>query len=106
MVEKIYAMGDEKFLVTLEIDGRRYPLRIKQSEEEAFRKAAKTINNKINQYRVKFGTNSDLTAQDFMAMTAIQALVENFSIGSKNNTKPFEDAIGLLIEELDRYLKK
>lgn len=99
-------MGDEKFLLTLEIDGRKYPLKIRQSEEEAFRKAAKTIHNKINQYRVKFGGNSDLTVQDFMAMTAIQALVENFSIESKNNTKPYEDTISSLIKELDIFLKK
>ena len=99
-------MGDEKFLLTLEVDGRRYPLKIKQSEEAAFRKAAKTINDKLNQYRVKFGSNPDLTAQDFMAMTAIQALVENFLVGSKNNTKPYEDTIGFLIKELDVFLKK
>ncbi len=99
-------MGDEKFLLTLEIDGGRYPIRIKPSEEEAYRKAGKTIHNKINQYRVKFGANTDLTAKDFMAMTAIQALVENFSIGSKNDTKPYEDTIGSLIKELDDYLKK
>lgn len=99
-------MGDEKFLLTLEVDGRRYPLKIKRSEEEAFRKSAKTINDKINQYRVKYGANSDLIPQDFMAMTAIQALAENFSIGSKNNTKPYEDTIGLLVKELDIYLKK
>jgi len=68
-------MGDEKFLLTLEIDGRKYPLKIKQSEEEAFRKAAKTIHNKINQYRAKFGENPDLTVQDFMALIAIQASV-------------------------------
>ena len=41
-----------------------------------------------------------------MAMTAIQALAENFSIGSKNNTKPYEDTIGSLVKELDIYLKK
>ena len=99
-------MGDEKFLLTLEIDGRKYPLKIKQSEEEAFRKAAKTIHNKINQYRAKFGENPDLTVQDFMALIAIQALVENFSIGSKNDTKPYEDTIGSLIKELDIFLQK
>ena len=99
-------MGDEKFLLTLEVDGRRYPLKIKRSEEEAFRKSAKTINDKINQYRVKYGANSDLIPQDLMAMTAIQALAENFSIGSKNNTKPYEDTIGSLVKELDIYLKK
>lgn len=100
-------MGEEKFLLTLTIDGRKYPLRIKRSEEQAFREAAKKINTKINQYRVAFGgENSDMTSQDFMAMTAIQALVENFSLGDKNNTKPFEDKIVSLVRELDDYLKK
>ena len=99
-------MGDEKFLLTLEIDGRKYPLKIKQSEEEAFRKAAKTIHNKINQYRAKFGENPDLTVQDFMALIAIQALVENFSIESKNNTKPYEDTIGSLDQGTDIFPQK
>lgn len=100
-------MGDEKFLLTLEVAGRKYPLKIKRSEEEAFRYAAKKINTKINQYRVAFGgENSRMTTQDFMAMTAIQALAENFSLGDKNNTKPFEDKIDSLISELDNYLKK
>lgn len=99
-------MGDEKFLLTLTIGDRKYPLKISKSDEEAFRNAAKTINDKINQYRVAFGANPDMTTQDFMAMTAIQALVENFSLGSKNNTKPYEDTIGSLVKELDIYLKK
>jgi cell division protein ZapA len=100
-------MGDEKFLLTLEIAGRRYPLKIKRSEEQAFRNAAKTINAKINQYRVTYGgDDSRVITQDFVAMTAIQALVENFSLGDKNNTKPFEDKIDSLISELDNYLKK
>jgi cell division protein ZapA len=100
-------MGDEKFLLTLEIAGRRYPLKIKKSDEQAFRDAAKKINTKINQYRVAYGgESSNMTTQDFMAMTAIQALAENFSLGDKNNTKPFEDKIDSLISELDDYLKK
>lgn len=99
-------MGDDIFLLTLEVDGRRYPLKIKRNEEEAFRKAAKTLNNKINQYRARFGNNSKLDAQDFVIMTAIQALVRNFTIENQNDTKPFEDTISSLIEELDGFLKK
>lgn len=100
-------MGDEKFLLTLEIADRRYPLKIKRTEEQAFREAAKRINIKINQYRVAYGgSNSPLTTQDFLAMTAIQALAENFTLGDKNNTKPFEDKIDSLISELDSYLKR
>jgi cell division protein ZapA len=100
-------MGDEKFLLTLTIDGRKLPpVKIKRSEEEAFRAAAKQINTKINQYRAAYESDSSLEARDFMAMTAIQALVENFSLGNRNNTKPFEDKIHSLIDELDDYLKK
>jgi len=100
-------MGDEKFLLTLEIAGKRYPLKIKRSEEQAFRDAAKKINTKVNQYRVAYGgENSSMTTQDYMAMTAIQALAENFSLGDTNNTKPFEDKIDSLISELDDYLRK
>ena len=46
-----------------------------------------------------------MTTQDFVAMTAIQALAENFSLGDKNDTKPFEEKIGSLINDLDQYLK-
>jgi cell division protein ZapA (FtsZ GTPase activity inhibitor) len=100
-------MGDEKFLLTLEVAGRKYPLKIKKSEEQSFREAAKRINTKINQYRVAYGgANPDITTQDYMAMTAIQALAENFSLGERNDTKPYEDKINSLINELDNYLKK
>lgn len=100
-------MEDERFLLTLSIAGRKYPLRIKRSEEQAFRNAAKKIEDKINQYRIAFGKgNNELTTQDFVVMTALQAMVENFSLGDRNNTKPFEDKIHSLIGELDDYLKK
>jgi hypothetical protein len=52
------------------------------------------------------GENSDLNAQDFMAMTTIQALVENFTLEGKSDTAPMEKKIVGLIEELDKYLKK
>ena len=100
-------MGDEKLILTLEIAGNRYPLKIRRSEEQAYRDAAARINRKINQYRVAYGGDkSGMTTQDFVAMTAIQALAENFSLGDRNDTKPFEDKINSLISELDVYLKK
>ncbi|MGV8963473.1 MAG: cell division protein ZapA [Candidatus Saccharimonadaceae bacterium] len=98
--------NEEEFLLTLKVDGRNYPLRILRSEEEAFRGAAKEIDNKINQYRVVFGDSSGLISQDFIAMAAIQVLVENFSLKDKNYTQPYEDKISSLIEEIDHYLKK
>ena len=100
-------MGDDKFILTLEIADRRYPLKIRRSEEQAFRDAAAKINRKINQYRIVYGgSNSNMTTQDFVAMTAIQAFAENFTLGNRNNTKPFEEKIGSLINDLDHYLKR
>ena len=98
--------NEEKFLLTLTIDGRKYPVRIFRSEEQAYRDAAKRINNKLIQYRVAYGDSTGLIAQDFMAMTAIQVLVDNFSLSVKNFTQPYEDKISSLIVELDQYLSK
>ena len=95
--------GNEDFLLTLKIDGKHMPpLKIKRSEEEAFRAAEKQINTKINQYRANFEMDLD----DILASITIEALVDNFSLRNKNNTKPFEDKIDSLINELDDYLKK
>ena len=100
-------MGNEdKLTLTLIIEGRKYPLSINRSEEEAYRDAGKKINKKINQYRVAFGNSSNLISQDFIVMTAIQVLVKNFSLGQKNHTQPYEDKINSLIGELDQYLKE
>lgn len=98
--------NDEKFSLTLVIDGRNYPLKINRSEEEAYRNAAKKINNRINQYRITYGDSPNLITQDFIAMTAIQILVENFTLGKKNNTAPYEEKISSLIDDLDQYLEK
>ena len=100
-------MKDQKdFSLTLVVDGRKYPLKIHASEEEAYRSAAKKIENKINQYRVAYGDSPNLITQDFIAMTAIQILVENFELGTKNYTEPYENKISSLIDELDQYLEK
>jgi cell division protein ZapA len=98
--------NEEKLSLTLVIDGRNYPIRIRRTEEEAYRSAAKKLNNKINQYRLTYGDASELITQDFIAMTAIQALVENFTLGIKNHTEPYEKKISSLIDELDQYLEK
>ena len=99
-------MDENKLLLTLEIDGRKYPLRINKDEEEAYRKAAKNLNIRIDQYRARFGGKSDLDTQDYVVLTALEMAAENFSLEKRNDTKPFEDTISILVEELDNFLKK
>ena len=92
------------FSITLVIDNRKYPIKIKKSEEEAFRRAGNIIDKKINQYRIAFGDNPNLIPQDFVTMTAIQILVENFKLGAKSNTEPYDKKISSLIDDIDQYL--
>ncbi len=100
-------MINDKMKLTLLISGGNYPLEIDRKDEEAFRSAAKRLNNMINQYRATFGgEGSGLVTKDYVIMAALQILVENFSLGKSNNIKPYEDKINLIISELDAYLKK
>ena len=98
--------SEKDFSLTLVIDGRKYPIKINKSEEEAYRSAATNIEKKINQYRVAYGNSPNLIPQDFITMIAIQVLVKNFKLGTKNFTQPYEDKISSLIDELDQYLEK
>lgn len=99
-------MENDKLLLTLEIDNRKYPLRIDRDEEEAYRKAAKNLNDRINLYKAKYGGKSDLDTQDYVVMSALQAMTHNFNLEKRNDTKPFEDTINSLVDELDNFLKK
>ena len=100
-------MINDEMTLTLLISGSQYPITIDRKDEEAFRSAAKRLNNMINQYRATFGgEGSGLATKDYAIMAALQVLVDNFSLGKSNNTKPYEDKINLIISELDAYLKK
>ena len=94
------------FSLTLVIDNRKYPIKIKKSEEEAYRRAGNIIEKKINQYRISFGHNPNLIPQDFVTMTAIQILVDNFKLGLKSNTEPYDKKISSLIDDIDQYLER
>ena len=97
---------DEEFVINLKVEDARYPLRIKRSEEEVYRRAAKEIDYKLGQYKSYFtvGDSYTLESKDYMAMTAIQAVAEKaeHEIRAEN----FEKKVKALINDLDSYLKK
>lgn len=96
---------DEHLIINLRVADMRYPLRIKRSEEEVFRKAADEIDYKLGQYKNYFtgdGTRS-LHNSDYMAMTAIQAVAEK--VEHQLRAQSFEVKIKELTQELESYLK-
>jgi cell division protein ZapA len=96
---------DDKFLIHVEIAGKEYGIRIKRSEEELIRNAAKQIRMKLTQYRSAY-TKPDLTEKDFLAMVALHLSIENLTLEDRNDTSPFTDKIIQLTDELDAYLKE
>ena len=63
---------DEPLSIKVQIAERFYPLKIKRSDEEKIRKAARLINDKVLQYKQRY---TDKDAQDFIAMAALQFVI-------------------------------
>ena len=91
----------EKLSIKIKIDGREYPLKVARDDEEKYRKAAKTINDTLIQYRQKYQSNS---TQDFLAMTAFQFALKNIELEEEVDRSPLFDELKKLDEELSDYL--
>jgi len=91
----------DKLSIKIKIDGREYPLKVAMDEEEKYRKAAKTINDTLIQYRQKYSSNN---TQDFLAMTAFQFALKNIELEKEVDRSPLFDELKKLDEELSDYL--
>ena len=96
-------MKDNDFRINIKIDGRNYPLTINRKDEERYRKAAKIVNETINEYRKRF-QNNDL--QDIMAMTAFQAALNYTKLEDRQDYSQFIDDIKDLNDDISDFLKE
>ena len=95
-------MSNEMLSIKVQIAERFYPLKIKQQDEEKIRKAAKLINDKVLQYKQRY---TDKDAQDFMAMAALQFVINLLDCEQQQNVVSLEKELGILSSELDELLK-
>lgn len=94
---------DEKLAIKVQIAERFYPLKIEKREEERIRKAAKLINDRLLQYKQRY---TDKDPQDFLAMAALQFVIQLLDCESKQNSLSLEEDLKALSEELDVLLKE
>ncbi|MBT3244399.1 MAG: cell division protein ZapA [Bacteroidetes bacterium] len=94
---------DGKFHIKLQIVGRYYPLLIERKDEERFRKAAKLINDKVAQYKLRY---KDKDNQDFLSMAALQFVLKELDLEEKIDERPVVSAIEELTDELEAFVKK
>ncbi len=94
---------EEKLPIKVQIAERYYPLKIERRDEEKIRKAAKLINDKLLQYKQRY---TDKDSQDFLAMAALQFVIQLLDCESKQNLVSLEEDLKALNEELDILLKE
>ena len=94
---------DDKLSIKVNIAERYYPLRIDRDEEEKIRKAARLINDKILQYKQKY---VDKDAQDFVAMAALQFVIQYIEIESNSGSSALEESLKELNDEIGTFLKE
>ena len=95
-------MMEDMLSIKVQIAERFYPLKIKRQDEEKIRKASKLINDKVLQYKQRY-TDKDI--QDFMAMAALQFVINLIDCEQQQNVVSLEEELGVLSSELDELLK-
>ena len=95
-------MNDEMLSIKVQVAERFYPLKIKRGDEEKIRKAARLINDKVLQYKQRY---TDKDTQDFMAMAALQFVINLLDCEQQQNVVSLEKELGILSSELDELLK-
>lgn len=97
---------DDTFTINLYIADKHYPLKIKRSEEELVRKAARLINDKIALYRNHFKVeDSDLELKDLLAMAACQIAIQALKAEERTDNGPIAESIIQLNKELEDFLR-
>ncbi|MEN8227185.1 MAG: cell division protein ZapA [Bacteroidota bacterium] len=96
-------MMEDQLSIKVQIAERFYPLKIKRQDEEKIRKAAKLINDKVLQYKQRY---TDKDTQDFIAMAALQFVINLIDCEQQQNVVSLEEELGVLSSELDDLLNK
>ena len=73
--------------IKLNIGNRVYPLSVDTNQEEILRKAAKQINQMINDYESKYAVRDK---QDSLAMCALQILSQSKTFSNDDDREIFE----------------
>ncbi|MCD4793901.1 MAG: cell division protein ZapA [Bacteroidales bacterium] len=94
---------DDKLSIRINIGDKYYPLRIERNEEEIIRKAAKTINDKLTQYRGKY---SERDMVDLLAMTALQYTKKYIENELNNDLAVFNEELKQINTELEEYISQ
>jgi len=93
-------VSDESININVIVADRPYRLKVKPSEEDKVRKAAKMIKDKMRELQKQYDVKDK---QDFLAMSALMFAVETLNTKKSTPTNN-ADLIGNKLNELDGIL--
>lgn len=96
-------MSEESLSIKISIADRYYPLRIVPEDEEKIRAAAQRINQKMEQFRVKY---SGQDVQDALSMAALQFVISLMKYEKDDESTQLINEISSLDKLLGEYLQK
>jgi cell division protein ZapA len=94
---------EERLSIRINIADRFYPLKIDRKDEEKIRKAARSINEKVLQYKQRY---TDKDTQDFLAMAALQFVIKMIDGDDVKGDDQIYEKIRELNDELESVLNK
>jgi cell division protein ZapA len=92
---------DDKLSIRVNVADRYYPLKVEREEEERIRKAARMINEKVQQYKLRY---ADKDVQDFVAMASLQYVIKLTEEEEKLEKDYLPGTLRELIQKIDLAL--
>jgi cell division protein ZapA (FtsZ GTPase activity inhibitor) len=87
--------------VTVIIADRPYPLKVKRSEEDKIREAAKKINDRIREYQINYGGKDK---QDYLAMASLNIAMEHNLQKQETTAVPISSDISKQLADIEYIL--
>ena len=94
---------DDKLSIRVNVADRYYPLKVERDDEEKIRKAARMINEKVLQYKQRY---TDKDVQDFLAMAALQFVIQLEDEEEKLSNDYLPDALRELTQKIESVLQE
>ena len=96
-------MEDSRLSVKIAIADRKYPLKIARQNEEQLRKAARLINEKLDEYNKDY---PDKDIQDKLAISTLQFVLKLLDTEENKSLLSLQTDLRGLDGELESYLNK
>jgi len=91
----------DELSIKIKIADREYPMKVKRSEEERMRVAGKLVNERLKNYREKFGIDDK---QDLLAMVAFDCLIEK--LAEQDSQHSIDQTVVEKIQQLNQLISQ